>query len=142
MNRPLYESLDNLANEEEVAEACARVWQVQVVKLKPLYRVDRATVFDGEVTGLLEIKCRQHVAGTYADYMISLDKLVGLLEFSSLTGLSVLLVVRFTDRTLWHQVTRDAARAYWYGMGGRTDRNDLQDTEPVGYIPLKLFQAL
>ena len=140
MNRPLYESPQDLTNEASLVGICEREWNCKAHKLAIKYGVDFALVRHQIVCAFVEIKARTTPRDRYPTYMISLDKMVRAGDLYSATGLPVFLVVGWTDGAGWtslHQ--RDWARDV--RIGGRTDRGDAQDTEPVVHIPVFEFKV-
>lgn len=138
--RPIYETPANIAAENAVSEAISKLWDIKIVKLKRLYPFDRAVIRDKEITGFLEIKCRPNPKDQYPEYMISLDKIRWALEIRQTLGHPCFLAVQWTDQLGIHRI--DSKMDYWVGMGGRIDRNDPQDMEPVVMINTKWFKNL
>lgn len=87
------------------------------------------------VFGLLEIKVREQ---QYGDYMLSLGKASQIVHMAGYAGLLPMLAVYWQDI---HKIgivdlggcSRECV------VGGRTDRGDKDDIEPVIYIPNKDF---
>ena len=71
--------------------------------------------------------------------MVSQRKIVECVKYSDRTGKPFFLVVRFAQGIYWAKVTHSKYEA---GFGGRTDRNDPNDLEPVLYLPIKEFNPL
>lgn len=140
MTRPTYETSSDVKHECEVALKVATDWGIQVVKLKPKYPCDWAFVWNGEVTGYMEIKCRTHVYGAYPTYLISAEKIRYALTVWREFEIPVVLVVAWTDfigyikvRPPWNYKIR---------VAGRTDREDEQDVEPCFFIPCADFKEV
>jgi hypothetical protein len=140
MTRPVYETALNKSAEDEVADQIAKAWDIQLVKLKPLYRFDRAFIFENEITGYCEIKCRTNKSTDYPTYLLSMDKYTAATALNQLMEKSVYLVVAWTDITGWVKLVYNPE--WRVKMGGRMDRNDEQDMEPCVFIPVKDFKAL
>lgn len=140
LTRPHYETKQNLRLEDVVSEIYARYLQVGQVKIPAKqYRMDRAAVCDGRIVGFFEIKTRTVAHNHYAFYMLSAAKFRDGVYWHNL-GLSFTLVVSFTDG-LFYYTYRDHDDIR-YALGGRTDRNDAQDIEPLALIPMGLFRQV
>lgn len=113
--------------------------QLVVRKMPPRYPVDFALCDQQEnVVGWAEVKCRTNPAQKYPTYMLSLAKYEGLVRLQLFTGLPAELVVAWTDFV----GTLKVPALVRIGFGGRTDRGDDQDTEPVVLIPIRQFQMI
>lgn len=141
-NRPIYETPADVAREDAVAAKLSAKWDIRVVKLKPLYPFDRAFVnVEGDLTALLEIKCRTTPMGQYPDYLLSLDKYQKAITYET-AGLPVYLAVQWTDVLGWHKINHKQLDSYSFRLGGRTDRDDAQDVEPCVFIPTWMFTII
>ena len=136
--RPIYENGATLAAEEATIRRVADRWGVTFQKLPIQYRVDWALIRDGKVACWCECKRRHNNKGKYPSLMLSLSKVTHGLELARQTGLPFLVVVEWDD-----------ALAYWKAdrisgvrLGGRVDRGDWQDVEPVVDIGIELFTEL
>lgn len=140
MNRLHYETKHDLRIEDVVAEIYARQLHVGQVKIPAKqYRMDRAAVREGRIVGFFEIKTRTTTHDRYESYMLSAAKFRDGVYWHNL-GLSFTLVVSFTDG-LYYYTYRDHDDIS-YTLGGRTDRNDGQDIEPLALIPMGLFREI
>ena len=137
--RPVYETEAHLQGEEEVAkklEAWINNPLATVVKTPPLAPYDYCIVKKGLISGVVEIKVRSNPSAKYPTYMISLEKVSQCTSHANIIGCPFYVVVQWTDSLGRWKFDRDQ---YTTGMGGRTDRNDSMDQEPVIYIPIKNF---
>lgn len=134
--RPTYENSDSLQQEREVAELLGKKWKCRVIKLPRAYHVDYALVRDG-LKGWAEIKCRNK---RYDTYMLSLHKALNGLTLAEQTKAPLYLVVRIPDGIHWVQMSRTMVGDI--DFGGRADRGDWQDREPVIHIEMDLFRRL
>jgi hypothetical protein len=139
--RHVYETPENLKNEQVVAEQITSKWDIKVEKLKPLHHFDYAFIHDGKITGFLEIKCRTFASNTYWTYMISLEKVMRGMDYWERCNLRVILAVHWTDRIGWCNLEREGD-GWEIVLGGRNDREDDQDMEPVVLIPVLNFKNL
>jgi len=136
----IYESKQDLQNEDGVANALAEKWKCEQKKLGELSHIDRGLYREGRLSAYVEIKCRNNAHDKYPDYMIDAHKLGAGLWVSHYDGLPFFLVIRFTDGIYYHRVTDESLRTQ--GVGGRTDRGDPLDVEMCTYIPMERFQKL
>ena len=134
--RPLYEDSTSLGNEEAVLARLKQRWHCVGFKLPIAYRLDYALVEDGRVQAWAEIKCR---GKRYEEMYLSLHKWMAGKELADKTGLPFLLVYAFGVNIYWKRVDEDTPRLV---IGGRTDRKDWQDTEPMAVFALKDFNPL
>lgn len=137
--RPTYETEADLRNERELVAALNELWQTQSAKLPRSYGLDYTLTRGGRVAAFVEIKCRTIPSWTYDTYMVSLAKVLKARSLGNGVGVPAILLVRWNDsvgyvdlRTVDLQVE----------VGGRTDRGDAQDIEPVCMIPIKQFTRL
>lgn len=138
MTRPLYESQADRTNEQEVATDLFRYWRCTAAKLPIRYEVDYALCRNGQIMAWAEIKCRTTPRGLYPTYMVSLGKVLAGLELQKRTNLPFLLVVRWSDSLGW--ISGPTAREVTFG--GRRDRADAADIEPMVHIPINQFALL
>ena len=133
--RPYYETEHNLNQEKEVVKIMSEEWRSHFYKLPISYHLDYALVRDNRMRGFAEIKCRTNRVDTYPTYMISLLKLIKANELSAETGLPCLLLVQWIDWLGWTTFDMDYELSY----GGRKDRGDGSDVEPVAHFPIDIF---
>lgn len=122
-----------------------RLWGCQIIKLPYKDWVDCIALKKGEVTFILEIKCRTNSMKEYSTYMLSAGKIAHGLMYANLARVHFILAVQFTDAEMFCDITSlDASmeKIIKYGVGGRTDRGDPQDIEMVGYIPMDRFSPV
>lgn len=139
MNRPLYETKENLKGEHEVADKIAHLWKAKLSKLPIKYKVDYAAERNGKIVAWIEIKCRTNDMNDYQTYMLSLDKYNASIELGKVTNLPVTLVVKWNDKIGYADLLHCRGVIK---MGGRVDRGDPQDLEPAVFIPIEDFREL
>jgi hypothetical protein len=137
MRRPLYESQEDLANEKATIDRLAAHWRCVAVKLPIRYELDYGLCRNGDLMAWAEVKCRKVPREKYPTYMVSLGKVLAGLELAERTNLPFLLIVQWTDALGWIQPSARAVQ-----MGGRRDRADCADVEPVVHIPIKDFKLI
>lgn len=137
-SRPIYETKEDLRNERRIMQMF-RDLGVQCEKLPRSYHLDFCVkglpIFNAELAWF-EYKRRNINWGDYPDIFVSLNKAMKARE---LPGSSYFIVE-----------TNDAMMITDFripfvdniSFGGRTDRGDWQDVEPVVNIPIKNFWSL
>jgi len=141
--RPTYETPYDMDAEDKVALILAEKWKCEVQKLPQFYRVDRALTRDSRIEGLVEIKCRLRVRrDKYPTYMLSVSKLGAMDALARAMKIPVFLVVEWEDEIGYIETDGLLAEIEDFYIGGRVDRNDKQDKEPVVYIPIEDFTCL
>ena len=136
--RPFYETKEDRVREKDIAKMFAGRLGL-VAKPNPVaYPVDYSFVnTNNEVRGFAEIKSRGHRFGTYPTYMISAMKLSHAQSLSRATHKNVFLVVGWSCGTIAHiDMNTEPDLVGW---GGRTDRGDADDMEPVVYWNIERF---
>lgn len=137
--RPLYETEADVSREAKVAHWLARRWKRQAVQLPKRYAVDYALVDpDGELTDWLEVKCRTNPMAQYPTYMLSAEKYWGMVRLQEASNRPVRLVVRWTDAV----GVLSVPCGHQLSFGGRVDRGDRQDREPVVLFPIDSFEIV
>jgi len=135
--RPVYETTDDRGREHAVAQRVAEAWRCEVREMPPKAPYDYCAVRDGLIAAICEIKVRNNTSTFYPSLMISVDKLARCDEHARVIGCPFLIIVQYTDALRW---VRFSAGMYTAGIGGRTDRADRLDIEPVVFIPCESFR--
>jgi len=138
--RPLYETEANRINERAVAQLVEGKWNCKCVKLKKAYALDYAIVRDKKIVSFMEIKCRNYTMeklGSMGGFMISLHKWLEAKAICDVSNVPFCLVVRTNDGVFWHKTTD--FKNYEVSIGGRYDRGDDQDVEPVILLKPECF---
>jgi hypothetical protein len=137
--RPSYETGHDLSNEEAVASYLAtRRDPLNWRKLPISYRCDYVFADStGKIRFFAEIKCRTCSSKAYSTYLIALGKWDALNALANGSA-PVFLIVRWTDR-LGSLRVRPITRDTDLRIGGRQDRNDSSDLEPVVHLPIRQF---
>lgn len=137
--RPLYESQQDLLRERAVADQLSRRWNCEIYKMPVRYQIDWAMLRDGELKAFAELKIRNNEIGKYETFMISLGKWVFGNQLSVISGVPFFVVVKWSDGLFWHEA---GTAPVTITMGGRFDRNDSQDFEPVVHISTSAFKRI
>lgn len=136
--RPLYESAQDRENEINALRKIAT--KTTPVKLPLRYEIDFALMNGDKIVAFAEVKCRTNLFSAYPTLMISMAKLISGITLSGQTGFPFWLIVKWTDKIGALEI--DSLRVFVMGVGGRTDRGDDQDREPVCHIPTTAFKIL
>lgn len=139
MTRPIYETSRHLSAEQQLADIICQKFNCTLSKMPIKYGLDYAAARNKEICAFLELKCRTNPMQQYPDYMLSMHKLMAAQQILITTALQCLLVVSWTDAIGYTEINPDC---YNYGISGRKDRNDPDDIEPVGYIPIDQFKII
>ena len=142
MNRPIYETPDSLKAEGDLADKVKSKllpgWEL--VKLPIRYRLDYAVLDDqGIIRRFYELKCRTCNMHDYFTYMLSAEKFMTAKQYIRDLGVPCSLIVRWKDMDGWANLKYCD---YSLRVGGRKDRNDSQDIEPVVHIPIEEFNFI
>lgn len=130
VSRPLYERGRDLREEEKAIEILCRRGKLAAHKLPRRYEIDYLLLQRGGMYGWAEVKVRPGVE-RYDSFMLSCAKVMAGRRLAEVFGGRFIVVVRRTDDLM----VLDALshRPDYVAMGGRTDRGDDQDMEPVAH---------
>ena len=140
MSRPAYESEQDRGNEDRIIDLVCKKWKAKAEKLPKRYIVDYGLYRDGELKAWAEIKCRNVPRSQYPTFFISLEKWLKGRELAIRTNVPFLLIVEWTDGLRYLD-----ARQYPQPpikSGGRDDRDDWQDIEPMVHLQHEWFKVL
>lgn len=139
MSRPTYESAGDRRNQRHVLSKLERAFQL---------RIDTPwgefSIYDGMFDlgdgqqGIVEVKVRKNERRKYPTYMLSKKKYDALIELTETGFIGAMLAVQWTDQLGVVAIPT----AHSAGHGGRYDRNDPADQEPVVLIPVKDFKRI
>ena len=117
-------------------------WNCVAVKMPIKFVFDYALYVDGKMMAVAECRCRNHEFGAFDTIICSLHKLHAARNFTQ-DGVKAVFIVGFSDGSVyWHDFRVQEEGYYRITQGGRTDRNDWQDIEPVIHINLDDFKKL
>lgn len=134
--RPIYENADTLQQERIVANAYARARGFNVHKLPRQYRLDFALTAREDIVEFFEVKCRRKTMEAMGSFMLlSSAKVMAARSLNANHAVPVVLVVRFL-RDIYFRNLHDLPVEQAF-IGGRVDRGDAEDIEPVCRIPLR-----
>lgn len=130
-----YESEQDRLNEDLIVRLLCERWNCEARKLPKRYGFDYA-LFRSSLVGLLEIKCRKK---KYDTLIISLAKYIRMLQWADTLSLPAILCVRWPGEYQYTILERRFLRDHAIEWGGRKDRDDDQDQEPVVHIPVEKY---
>jgi len=136
--RPVYETQTNLKAEQELAAYAAFKWKCEMRKQDKFNQFDYVAIRKRKVLAFVELRCRSNELLKYPSCFITANKLAHAHSMNSATGLPILFLVQWSDRTGFADLTKK----YPITIGGRTDRNDKADIEAVAEIPISEFKML
>jgi Holliday junction resolvase-like predicted endonuclease len=136
-----YETKAHRASEARVRRVLADKWRCEVVASPDAAPYDALFRRGGEVSAMVEIRCRSVSWGHYRDLIISKKKVDQMhrLAHASQRPVKCLFVVAFTDAIVGLSLEPEA---YAVTKGGRTDRGDPNDVELVYQIPTDWFNLI
>ena len=134
----MYENDNDLRSEKNLISYVSDCWNVASYKLPMSYKIDYVMYRDDSPVGFAEVKVRTHTFGTFPTYIISLAKVMEARRLARETNTKSILIVSWTDRTGF----LDFFSHHQIRHGGRSDRNDWQDQEPMCHFDLKNFKGI
>lgn len=141
MTRPIYETDQSREAEARIAKTFAAFKSLHLVKLKFAYAVDYMLMGDTP-KAFMEVKERHYDMDTldrWGGFMLSLHKWSIGNQYAKDAGIHFVVVVKTTDG-IWYHVSKGEIDGVSYG--GRTDRNDPDDMEPVILLKKNRFTPL
>ena len=138
MIRPIYETEKDIKSEKDIASLLRETHKLNCFKMPISYRIDWAVLsFMGKLQGFMELKVRNVSRNQYPTLMLSLGKCVTGCNLAQLTNTAFWVAVKWTDS---FGICRVIPPFENVGIGGRMDRGDAADIEPVVYIPITDFK--
>ena len=137
MIRPTYETEKDIRSEKDVAVLLKETHKLDCFKMPISYRIDWAVFTWGKLLGFMELKVRNVSRNQYPTLMLSLGKCVTGCNLAQFTNTAFWGAVKWTDS---FGICRVGQPFENMGIGGRTDRGDAADIEPVVYLPITDFK--
>lgn len=137
--RPQYENRHHRRQERDFIGLLEGVFSCKIHKIPYRYKVDAFGTVEGKGRFWFELKQRRT---PYDPYMISIRKLWAGTELARVTGCPFYLCLRYPERDYSLKVTPRLLRTLPTGVGGRKDRDDSGDIEPVYFIGLDRFDRI
>ena len=143
MKRPIYESQVDLTHENKMKTFLEAKWNCTLHKVPLKYQVDWLAMRGKYPRAFVEFKHRDKLSiNEYPRYMISLDKWMKAKQLCKEVEIPFIMVITFTEGTYYGVFAHNGLHDVTYGFGGRYDRGDAQDVEPMIYLPLKKFMKI
>lgn len=143
MKRPIYESQVDLTHENKMKTFLEAKWNCTLHKVPLKYQVDWLAMRGKDPMAFVEFKHREKLSiNAYPRYMISLDKWMKAKQLCKEVEIPFIMVITFTEGTYYGVFAHNGLHDVTYGFGGRYDRGDAQDVEPMIYLPLKKFMKI
>lgn len=143
MKRPIYESQVDLTHENKMKTFLEAKWNCTLHKVPLKYQVDWLAMRGKDPMAFVEFKHRNKLSiNAYPRYMISLDKWMKAKQLCKEVEIPFIMVITFTEGTYYGVFAHNGLHDVTYGFGGRYDRGDAQDVEPMIYLPLKKFMKI
>lgn len=136
--RPVYETAANVSAERRVATAFAAACKAQAHKTPKMYEIDWA-MHRERLAAWVEVKCRNVVSTQYPTLILSCKKWDAGMRLAERFRVPFILVIGYRDGIFFWKAEDIQLDV---GHGGRSDRGDWQDMEPVVHIPIELFTRL
>lgn len=137
--RPTHENAATLEAEAAAAALMCDPYKIELHKLPRRYELDYMMMHDHTLYGWLEVKCRPGV-DRYATYSISLAKIDRGCSMAERFGGRFLVLVQRTSGLAVIDCLDQKPVAV--AMGGRTDRGDPEDREPLCHYSWDQFTML
>jgi hypothetical protein len=136
LSRPIYETEQDREHEQIIAEWVEKRWCVEAQKMPMRYEFDYM-LMRSSMVAIMEIKRRLK---KYDTLIISMQKVVTMQLYSEQFGVPAVLTVSWPEEEPQYTLLNAARTAgYRIEWGGRDDRGDDQDKEPVIHIPVEHF---
>lgn len=143
MKRPIYELQVDLTHENKMKTFLEAKWNCTLHKVPLKYQVDWMAMRGKDPMAFVEFKHREKLSiDAYPRYMISLDKWMKAKQLCKEVEIPFIMVITFTEGTYYGVFAHNGLHDVTYGFGGRYDRGDAQDVEPMIYLPLKKFMKI
>jgi hypothetical protein len=145
MARPKNETEDDLAAEDEAKSVIEDAWNVTIVKLQPhVYGVDWMICKNNlSLHSWGEFKRRYCDMQTYDSLALSLGKWLRLKWNAERSLLPFAIYVQWNDTSIMYKsFPHTTGMGYPCKVGGRLDRDQTGDEEPMIYIPISEFTPL
>lgn len=141
MNRPMYETKEDLANERRIQATIEKRYGCLLRKMPIKLQLDFMAWKDGKAVGFVEARQRKTPMMKYPTYMISLHKVLMAQQLTATTNLPCYLAVQFSDKLAMCKLPPDDPNNY-VDFGGSDRRDDPQDYEPMLYFDMSNFKEV
>lgn len=140
-SRPVYETRRDQGREWQAISRFGKRYGRRPVKMPKFYHVDYAMMEKdtNKITSWVEVKCRENKRDAYPTLILSVHKVLSGVQLAKATNMAFVLYVEWADYA-GHALIDDTSRLH-VSIGGRYDRDDPQDIEPVFEIPISKFNC-
>lgn len=138
--RPTYESASNLADEKYNASIIEAWAKCKLVKQPMSKFIDWIAYRDDIPVATIEFKKRNNLRAQYPTYMVSKAKWDNGIAAAHDLKVPFLMCIRWSDGLHYLPVTPQTPITT--GTGGRRDRGDNADIEPMVYVDTNLFKRI
>jgi len=138
--RRSYETQIDLDNEKSICEKIETACGMHLRKMSIKYSLDFIGFRNGKAVAVIEVKKRHNRYSKYPTVILSLAKWNRGVEFHRVNDLKFIFCVQFDDGYFFYEYQNDDK--FNVEIGGRRDRNDDQDIEPVMHIPIVRMKKL
>ena len=143
--RPTYQSEENVADESAGVMRFCKVFGLVPDRCKAFYPADFILRKKGNeyACAMAEYKRRKNVMGLYPEYAISMRKITNNVSMTKTAGLLFFLIVEWNDKfgyLLFNGKAPDPE--FKIKIGGRNDRGDDADVEPMAMFSISKFKIL
>lgn len=139
--RPMYENKLTLDEELLFADEICSTWSIHLQKMPLSYKLDFSVIRKNKIVAFAELKCRRVSKDKYPTYLIGLSKIISAQNIHKASKKPVMLCVKWTDCAGWIRLD-DPDLQFDLAIGGRKDRQDWQDVEPICFIPIEQFNII
>lgn len=139
--RPIYETVADQELEKNVINYACKIWNCTAVKTPRFYPLDWSLQVNNQIRAFVEVKYRNK---SYPTYLISAHKWQAAINLAEMFDIPALLLVCWPDDGSRMVIYTKMKRGNHSRLihGGRFDRNDEQDKEPMVEITLDKFKRL
>ena len=137
--RPYYEASSDLVNEQLISRQVCTILSCDAKKLPISYGLDFALCRGANIIAFAEVKKRQNHSSTYETIMVSALKRMKAREITSATGRPCFFIVEYSDGIFLIDF-KEAPDSVEHG--GRSDRGDSADQEPVIHYRIDRMKCL
>lgn len=145
MGRPRYATPQTEADQNALRDRFCKAYGMTWKKEPDNQRINTALFKAAAASGAVaygEFRCRTNGYDTYPTYMLDRHTW-GLLKLKFKTeGKPVVLVIGFSNGDYYIKITPEVVKQVVEGVGGRHDRGDAKDVEPVIHIPIGMFKKV
>jgi hypothetical protein len=135
MARKQYETEADRKKERVIASIMEKYWKCEAFKMPYFYKIDFCFMRDKKIVAIAELKNVSKTSTKYKTYMISVNKMMEGKHLAEFMGVPFFLIVSWLDGIGYVDVSKIVGE--WFEKGGRADRVDDEDLEPVMLFPIK-----